>query len=85
LAVAADNAFRELLSDVDDNPRPNAICLLDQGFIPRTPYTTNTRLFKQHALMHFFVFLSLLIDQMPKYALDIRKYFREGTRRGCGR
>lgn len=76
-AEGADTVFRELLQGIDDDLRPNAVCILDQCFIPRTPYTTNTRLFKQHALMHFFVFLSLLIDSMPKFSLDLRQYFRE--------
>lgn len=85
-AEGADTAFRELLGDVDDNLRPNAVCILDQCFIPRIPYTTNTRLFKQYALMHFFVFLNLLVDQMPKYSLDLRQYFREdyGQSKGDG-
>ena len=76
-AESANTAFRELLEGVDDDLRPNAVCILDQCFLPRTPYTTNTRLFEQHALMHFFVFLSLLIDRMPKFSLDLYQYFRE--------
>ena len=76
-ADGAETAFRELLQGIDDDLRPNGICVLDQCFIPRTPYTTKTRLFREHALMHFFVFLSVLIERMPKYSLDLYQYFRE--------
>lgn len=75
--VGADAAFRNLLPEVDDRYRPNAVCILDQSFIVRRAYTTETLLFPEHALMHFFVFLSQTLERSPKYHLDLSKYFAE--------
>jgi len=74
---SADTAFRELLAEQDDSLRPNGVCILDQCFSARKPYTTTTRVYIQHALMHFFVFLSQSIDRYPRYRLDLTQYFRE--------
>lgn len=84
--AAADAAFRELLPEVDDNHRPNAICILDQCFIVRRAYTVETLRFPEHALMHFFVFLSQTLDSLPKYDVDLARYFTDdyGTSRSDG-
>ena len=74
---SANSVFKELLEETEDNLRPNGVCVLDQCFIPRTPYTTETRVFPDHALMHFFVFLSVLMDRRPRYSLNLQRYFRE--------
>jgi hypothetical protein len=74
---AADAAFRELLPEVDDNHRPNAVCILDQCFIVRRAYTVETLVFPEHALMHFFVFLSQTLESFPKYHLDLARYFTD--------
>jgi len=76
-AAAADAAFRELLPEVDDNHRPNAVCILDQCFIVRRAYTVETLVFPEHALMHFFVFLSQTLESFPKYDLDLASYFTD--------
>lgn len=76
-AGGADNAFRELLPEVDDRYRPNAVCILNQCFIVRKAYSTETLLFPEHALMHFFVFLSQSLERFPTYHLDLSKYFTE--------
>lgn len=85
-AAAADAAFRELLLEVDDNHRPNAVCILDQCFIVRRAYTVETLVFSEHALMHFFVFLSQTLESFPKYELDLARYFTDdyGTSRSDG-
>jgi hypothetical protein len=74
---SADQAFRELLAEQDDSLRSNGMCILEQCFSVRKPYTTTTRVYAQHALMHFFVFLSQSIDKYPRYRLDLTQYFRE--------
>jgi len=76
-AASADAAFRELIAEVDDRYRPNAMCILDQCFIVRRAYTTETIVFSRHVLMHFFVFLSQSLEGFPKYYLDLSKYFTE--------
>lgn len=76
-AGAADAAFRELLPEVDDHHRPNAVCILDQCFIVRRAYTVETLVFPEHALMHFFVFLSQTLERFPKYHLDLSRYFTD--------
>lgn len=76
-AESADVAFRDLLPEVDDRYRPNAVCILDQCFIVRKAYTTETLVFREHALMHFFVFLSQSLERFPKYHLDLSRYFTD--------
>ena len=83
-AGAADAAFRELLSEIHDDHRPNAICILDQCFIVRRAYTVETLVFPEHALMHFFVFLSQTLDSFPKYDLDLASYFIDDYGRSAG-
>lgn len=74
---AADTAFRELLQEVNDELRPNAVCILNQCFIVRRPFTTETVMFRDHALMHFFIFLSYNIANIHKYSVNLRAYFDE--------
>ena len=74
---SAGKTFRDLLGDVDDRFRPNAICLLDQCLIIRKPFTTETILFKEHVLLHFFMFLVRTIDIFPRYHVDLEQYFEE--------
>lgn len=74
---SANSTFKELLEQTEDTLRPNGVCILNQCFIPRTPYTTETRVFPDHALMHFFVFLSVVMDQRPRNTLNLQAYFRE--------
>jgi Domain of unknown function (DUF6602) len=71
----ADAAFRDTLQDVDDGLRPNAVCLLDQCLLIRKAYTTETIVFKEHALLHFFVFLIRAMDTFPRYQVDLARYF----------
>jgi len=74
---SADAAFRDLLPKVDDGYRPNAVCILDQCFMVRKAYTTETLVFREHALMHFFVFLSQSLERFPKYHMDLSRYFTD--------
>jgi hypothetical protein len=74
---SAEKAFRDLLGDVEDRFRPNATCLLDQCLIIRKPFTTETILFKEHVLLHFFMFLVRTMDIFPRYHVDLEKYFEE--------
>jgi len=76
-ATGADTAFRDLLPEVDDRYRPNAVCVLNQCFIVRKAYSTETLVFSEHALMHFLVFLSQSLERFPKYHLDLSKYFTD--------
>ncbi len=70
-------AFIELLDDFGDSVRPNGVCALDHGFVVRKPYTTDTVLFVEHALMHFFVFLVMNMGNRPKYGVDLTQYFSD--------
>jgi hypothetical protein len=74
---SADKAFRDSLRDVDDGVRPNAVCLLDQGLLIRKAFTTETIVFREHVLLHFFVFLLRTIDTFPRYQVDLSRYFGE--------
>lgn len=80
----ADKAFREVLLDIDDRYRPNSVCILDQCLLIRRPFTTETIIFREHVLMHFFMFLVHTMDTFPKYQVDLEKYFDEdyGDTRG---
>ena len=70
-------AFVELLAEIADDNRPNAVCVLDQGFMVRAPYTTNALTYADHALIHFLVFLGKTIDNRPRYRADMAQYFSE--------
>jgi hypothetical protein len=74
---SADNAFRDLLQNLQDDSRPNAVCLLDQCLLIRKPYTTETVVYTEHALLHFFVFLLRTLDTFPRYQVDLTQYFDE--------
>lgn len=80
---AMDAAFRDLLPEFDDSLRPNAVCALDQCLITRKPYKTETILFKEHALMHFFIFLTQVLDTFPRYQVDLRRYFDDDYGNGA--
>jgi len=73
----ASQAFAELLDNVDDHFRPNAVCMLDQGLIIRKRFTTERILFPEYPLLHFFIFLVHLMDSFPQYHVDLSKYFTE--------
>jgi len=74
---SADNAFRDSLQNVQDGVRPNAVCLLDQCLLIRRAFTTETIVFTEHVLLHFFVFLLRTIDTFPRYQVDLARYFDE--------
>ena len=70
-------SFVDLLSEFNDDVRPNAVCALDQAFVARRPYTTEVRVYAEHALLHFFLFLVKAMDSRPRYRTDLTKYFTE--------
>jgi hypothetical protein len=76
-AEGMETAFRELLMEIEDPLRPNAVCALNQCLTIRRAYTTDTILFKEHALLHFLVFLVQTMDKFPRYQVDLRQYFDE--------
>lgn len=81
-AESADKAFSDLLNEeFEDEVRPNAVCILNQCFIHRTPFTTDTQVFAEYPLMHFFMFLSQSLDTFPKWQVDLNSYF-EAYERG---
>jgi len=71
------SAFVELLAEFADDLRPNGVCVLDQGFLLRKPYTTNVQSYVEHSLLHFFLFLVKAMDGRPRYRTDLSKYFAE--------
>jgi hypothetical protein len=70
-------AFVELLDEVDDSLRPNAVCALEQVLFVRRAYTTNLLAYLEYPLLHFFLFLVKTMDRFPAYRVDIAKYFTE--------
>jgi hypothetical protein len=70
-------AFVDLLGDVDDSVRPNAVCALEQAFLVRRPYQTNLIDYIEYPLLHFFLFLVKTMDRFPDYRVDITRYFTE--------
>lgn len=70
-------AFVELLDEVNDLLRPNAVCALEQVLFVRRPYTTNLLAYRDYPLLHFFLFLVKTMDRFPAYRVDIAKYFTE--------
>jgi hypothetical protein len=75
--AAVDTVFRELLTEFNDDHRPNGVCLLDQCFITRRPYKTETVMHSEHALLHFFLFLVRSMDRFPRKRVDLSKYFTD--------
>lgn len=81
-AVALDESFRALLDEFSDSIRPNAVCTLNQGFVVRRPYKTETILFQEYPLLHFFLFLVKTMDRYPRYRVDLAKYFTDDYGQG---
>jgi hypothetical protein len=79
------SAFVELLDELEDDYRPNGVCILEQGFLLRRPFSKETIRFNEHFLLHFFMFLVSTISNRPQYHLDLIKYFTEdyGQRNGA--
>lgn len=71
------SAFVEEIGEICDDLRPNGVCILDQGFIVRRPFTTNVVSYVEHSLLHFFLYLVKIIDLRPRYRTDLSKYFEE--------
>lgn len=76
-AESASRAFVELLSEFEDEVRPNAVCALDQVHLVRRPYTIHVRAYSEHMLLHFFLFLVKTMDLRPRYRTDLSKYITE--------
>jgi hypothetical protein len=74
---SSNTAFRDLLDETEDAVRPNAICLLDQGLLIRKAFSTETIVFTDHVLLHFFMFLVRAIDTFPRYQVDLARYFAD--------
>ena len=75
--TSLQTAFRELVDTVHDDYRPNAVCAVDQCIAIRNPYTTDTTLFTDHPLLHFFVFALKCLDSFPDRVADLEQYFDE--------
>jgi hypothetical protein len=69
--------FQDVLLEVDDSLRPNAVCVLKQSFIVRKPFKTEVVSFDDYPLMHFFSFLVRSIDSFGNYHVDLSKYLTE--------
>ena len=70
-------AFIELLDDVCDSFRPNAVCALEQVLFVRRAYSTDLLTYLEYPLLHFFLFLVKSMERFPAYRVDIAKYFTE--------
>ena len=76
------SAFVNLLAEFKDDVRSNGVCLLEQGFVARRPYTTDVVTYEEHSLLHFFLFLIKAIDVRPRYRTDLTRYFAEDYGQG---
>ena len=48
-ASSINKAFKEVITGIHDDLRPNGVCALDQGFIIRKPHTVETLVFPEAA------------------------------------
>ena len=77
-------AFVGLLSEFEDDLRPNGACALDLAFLSRRPHTTHAHAYDEHTLLHFFLFLVKTIDSRPRYRPDLSMYITEDYERAGG-
>ena len=80
-AQSAEAAFLDLLGGIDDDLRPNGLCVSNQCFVQRRPYTTSSALYDKHPLMHFFLALSQSIETFPQVVVDMSRYFEDYEQR----
>ncbi|MBU6434676.1 MAG: hypothetical protein KJS98_15315, partial [Nitrospirae bacterium] len=73
--MTIEKAFREIIEPINDDFRPNGVCVIDKCLIRRIPHSLNTRIYSEHPFLHFFVFLLYLIQTMPSWLVDLEKYF----------
>lgn len=81
---ACAEAFVDVIGPMDDHNRPNAVCVLDQGFLIRKPFSTELIKFSDFALMHFFMFLVRAMETRPSYSVDLSRYFTDDYGLGNG-
>lgn len=48
-----DRCFRELIEPIEDDFRPNGLCVIDRCLIRRIPYKLDTRMYEDHPLLPF--------------------------------
>lgn len=70
-----ESCFREVLGSIDDQLRPNGVCVIDTCMIRRIPYKLETMVHREDPFLHFFVFLLHLLQTMPSWLVDLEKYF----------
>jgi hypothetical protein len=70
-----ESCFREVLGPIDDQLRPNGVCVIDKCMIRRLPHKLETKTYTDAAFLHFFIFLLHLIQSMPGWLVDFEKYF----------
>ncbi len=76
----ARKAFVEILEETNDKHRPHCMCVLDQGLVVRQAYKTDTNVYSNHVLMHFFLFLLRLVDSFTVWRVDLSKYIEDYER-----
>ena len=70
-----ESCFREVIEPIDDQLRPNGVCVIDKCMVRRVPHKLETKVYTDDALLHFFIFLLHLIQTMPAWLMDFEKYF----------
>jgi hypothetical protein len=70
-----ESCFREVIEPIDDQLRPNGVCVIDKCMIRRIPHKLETKVYSDDAFLHFFIFLLHLIQTMPAWLVDFEKYF----------
>jgi len=74
-AESVDAAFKEIVEPVDDDLRPNCVCVLNQCFIARRPYSLNTVVYSDYPFLHFFVSTVHALGSFPISQVDLAGYF----------
>jgi hypothetical protein len=70
-----ESCFREVIEPIDDQFRPNCVCVIDKCTVRRIPHKLETKVYSDDAFLHFFIFLLHLIQTMPAWLVDFEKYF----------
>ena len=53
-----ESCFREVIEPIDDQLRPNGVCVIDKCMIRRVPHKLETKVYTDAAFLHFFILLA---------------------------
>ena len=76
---SVDAAFKEIVEPIDDDLRPNCVCVVDQCFVLRRPYSLKTVVYSDYPFLHFFVSMVHALASFPISQVDLEDYFEKYT------